>query len=101
MADDNKARGLASADEATRKRISKLGGNVRASDPDIRSGEVGSKGGNATKQKYGQTDQNQDGKSDYYQKLGSLGGNARATDEDVRSGELGKKGAAARWGKDE
>lgn len=67
---------------------------------DPRAREAGEKGGQATAQRHNE-DQNQDGKSDFYQEIGQKGGQARADDPDVRSGELGRRGAEARWGKDE
>lgn len=89
---DNSKRGLASADEQTRQRVAHEGGQARAQDEDVKSGELGRKGGEATKKKYG---------PEFYQEIGQKGGQARSEDEDVKSGELGRQGGESSWGDDD
>lgn len=71
---NNHKRGLASADQNTRKRVASQGGN--ASPTQFKPGDPRTR------------------------MAGLKGGLARSNDPDIRSGKLGRKGAKARWGKD-
>lgn len=76
---DNK--GLASADEETKERVAKAGGEARAQDRESLA-EAGRKGGEAVVEKYG---------PEHMAEIGRKGGESRAEDKESLR-EAGRKG---------
>ena len=74
-------RGLASADDKTKERVAKKGGEARAQDPESLA-EAGRKGGEAVVEKYG---------PEHMSEIGRKGGEARSQDKGSLK-EAGKKG---------
>lgn len=70
MSNDNQKRGLAAADQETRERVAKEGGEARAEKTNM--SELGRKGGESTAEKYG---------DEFYQEIGRMGGQARGNQQ--------------------
>jgi general stress protein YciG len=86
MSSDNN-RGLASADEETRKRVAKAGGEARAQDKEGLS-EAGRKGGEKVAEERG---------SEFYREIGEKGGEKVKEEKGPEFyKEIGKKGGEAR-----
>jgi general stress protein YciG len=75
------SRGLASADNETKQRVAKAGGEARAQNPKGLA-EAGRKGGEAVVEKYGH---------EHMAEIGRKGGEARAQDKESLR-EAGRKG---------
>lgn len=80
-------RGLASADEETKERVARKGGEARAKDPESLA-EAGRKGGEAVVEKYG---------PEHMAEIGKKGGESISQDTEHMA-EIGAKGGQASGG---